>query len=86
MAEHSHPVILPVSLETKGYRIRAFKRITLTYGKPIPYGEYGALLEEEGRAALTKKVFLEICAMADESRAEREGKKKKKKKQERDAG
>lgn len=79
MAQRTHATILPVSIETKGYHIRGFKRITLTYGEPVSYEDYASTLEESGREGLTRRFFETICDMADESRLERENKKRKKK-------
>lgn len=78
MAERTHAPIIPVSIETKGYVIKPFKRNVLSFGAPVAYGEYAPLLEDGGRNALTKEIFLRICDMADESRIERENKKNRK--------
>ena len=41
MAFHSKCDVLPAYIYTKGYRVRPFKRIKITYGDVIPYDELG---------------------------------------------
>lgn len=41
IAYRSGADVLPVSIKTKGYRIMPFRKVQITFGKVIPYGELG---------------------------------------------
>lgn len=66
MAHRAKAAILPVAITTKDFKVRPFKKVLLTYGKPIPYEEYSDF-KEDGRnshAVVMRYVFGRICAMA----------------------
>ena len=62
----SKTTVLPISINTKGYKIRPFKRVNVTIGKPIPYEEFdftdGARKEYENAS---KVIFEKILALHD---------------------
>ena len=67
IASRSKAKVLPVHIKTKEYRIKAFRKITLTFGDPMPYEEYtkGGELEGDSRA-ITQYIFDRICELGRE--------------------
>ena len=81
MAERTHATILPVSIETKNFKIRPFRRVRLCYGKPIPYEEYVGLCEgREGHLAVSQMAFERVCSMIGDGKVEKPQKSEKNKK------
>jgi 1-acyl-sn-glycerol-3-phosphate acyltransferase len=67
IASKSKASVLPIHIKTKEYRIKAFRRVTLVIGDPIPYEEYtmGGELEGDSRA-ITQYIFDRIIALGKE--------------------
>ena len=59
--------ILPVHIKTKNYRVRLFRKVKVTIGKPIPYEELGF---EKGNMAeynaASRYIFERICELGKE--------------------
>ncbi|MBR5187928.1 MAG: 1-acyl-sn-glycerol-3-phosphate acyltransferase [Clostridia bacterium] len=59
--------ILPIHIKTKNYRVRLFRKVTVTIGKPIPYEELGF---EKGNMAeynaASRYIFERICELGKE--------------------
>lgn len=64
IALRTQATVLPVCIQTKKFKIRIFRRVHVTIGKPINYAELGAT--EIGRAEYDKAarvIFDSICSM-----------------------
>lgn len=69
IAYRSHAGIVPAHIETKNYRVRLFRKVTVYFGDPIPYDslgfETGSM--EEFRD-VSQRVFTEICELPEKKR------------------
>ncbi len=67
IASRSKASVLPIHIKCKDYRIKAFRRVTLIIGDPIPYEEYtkGGALEGDSKA-VTQYIFDRICELGNE--------------------
>ncbi len=67
IASRSKASVLPIHIKCKDYRIKAFRRVTLIIGDPIPYDEYtmGGELEGDSKA-VTQYIFDRICELGNE--------------------
>lgn len=56
--------VLPVCIQTKKFKIRIFRRVYVTLGKPISFEEFGASGGgREDYEHISRSVFNEICSM-----------------------
>lgn len=66
LAYRAHADILPVNIETKDYKVKPFRRVAVTYGKPIPFDELGystgEMSEYYSAAAM---IFGRICSAGE---------------------
>ena len=69
MGSRAKAALMPVAVKTKGYKVRPFKRVTLIYGKAIPFDEYKDMADGKDFSALTDMLFENICALHGESSA-----------------
>lgn len=71
IAYRGHAGIIPAHIETKNYRIRLFRKVTVTFGQPIPYDDLGFI---EGNMAefqaVSHRIFSEICELPEKTKAE----------------
>jgi 1-acyl-sn-glycerol-3-phosphate acyltransferase len=67
IASKSKASVLPIHIKTKDYRIKAFRRVKLIIGDPIPYEEYtkGGELAGDSKA-ITQYIFDRICELGRE--------------------
>lgn len=69
IAYRGHAGILPAHIETKDYKIRLFRKVTVFFGEPIPYESLGF---ENGNMAefqsVSRRIFSEICELPEKSR------------------
>ncbi len=67
IASKSQASVLPIHIKCKDYRIKAFRRVTLIIGDPIPYEEYtrGGEIAGDSRA-ITQYIFDRICELGNE--------------------
>ncbi len=64
MAYRAKANVLPIYIESKKYRVRLFRKVTVTIGKPIAYEELG--FEKGGMAeynAAANTIFTKICEL-----------------------
>ena len=67
IATKSKASVLPIHIKTKNYRIKAFRKVTLIIGDPIPYDEYTKNGELAGDSrAVTQYIFDRICELGKE--------------------
>jgi 1-acyl-sn-glycerol-3-phosphate acyltransferase len=67
IASKSKASVLPIHIKTKDYRIKAFRRVKLIIGDPIPYDEYTKGGEIAGDArAITQYIFDRIVELGKE--------------------
>ena len=63
--------VLPVSIYTKNYKVRLFKKVYITIGKPISYDEYGPVEKsQEEYQRISNTIFGRICGFVKESEEE----------------
>ena len=67
IASKAKASVLPIHIKTKNYKIKAFRKVKLIIGDPIPYEEYtkGGELEGDSRA-ITQYIFDRIIALGKE--------------------
>ncbi len=67
IASRAKVSVLPINIKTKDYRIKAFRKITITIGDPISYEEYtkGGELAGDSKA-ITQYIFDRICDLGKE--------------------
>ena len=67
IASRSKATVLPIHIKTKDYRMKAFRRVKIIIGDPIPYDEYtkGGELEGDSRA-ITQYIFDRIIELGKE--------------------
>jgi 1-acyl-sn-glycerol-3-phosphate acyltransferase len=67
IASKAKASVLPIHIKTKNYKIKAFRKVKLIIGDPIPYEEYtkGGELEGDSRA-ITQYIFDRICELGRE--------------------
>ena len=67
IASKAKATVLPIHIKTKNYRIKAFRKVTLIMGDPIPYEEYtkGGELEGDSKA-ITQYIFDRIIELGKE--------------------
>ncbi len=61
--------VLPIHIKTKNYRVRLFRKVTVTIGKPIAYEELGFSAEKSNMAeynAASRYIFERICELGNE--------------------
>lgn len=67
IASRAKVSVLPIHIKTKEYRIKAFRKVKLIIGDPIPYEEYTKSGELEGDSrAITQYIFDRIIALGKE--------------------
>ena len=76
LAKHTKATIVPISIYTKDYRIKLFRKVYVTVGKPMPFEELGFTGGREDYDRIAEKIFGEICRMCDESKEKANAKRK----------
>lgn len=62
--------VLPVSVYTKDFKVRIFKKVTVTVGKPVQFDEYGVTEKgQEQYQLISDDVFRRVCSQIDETAA-----------------
>jgi 1-acyl-sn-glycerol-3-phosphate acyltransferase len=76
LCDKTHVTVLPICLKTRKNRLRAFRRVDLYFGEPIPFERLAASevtvpVEGHGHQAeylrLSHAVFERICALYEEA-------------------
>ena len=65
MALKTRATLFPAAIRVKKDRQRIFRKVTLIYGRPIPYEEYAPLVEGKNYTAATSMLFDRICELYD---------------------
>lgn len=65
LARHSKATIVPIGIYTKDYRIKLFRKVYITVGKPKSYEELGFTGSREDYDRITQQVFADICALCE---------------------
>lgn len=76
LAKHTKATIVPISIYTKDYRIKLFRKVYVTVGKPMPFEELGFTGSREDYDKISGKIFAEICRMCEESKEKANAKRK----------
>lgn len=70
--------VLPISITTKKFKIRLFRKTYITIGKPIEFSEYGEMLgNKTDYERIAEHIFARICAQTDGALALAAGNKSK---------
>lgn len=78
LCDKTHVTVWPVCIKTKNNRLRAFRRVELIFGEPIPYESLALPEREQGEsrqqeyARISHIVFDRICALYEENEGEHE--------------
>lgn len=65
---HSKAQVLPVKITSRRMKVRPFRPVRVTVGKPIPYEEYTRGGESTDPAEITKYLFGVICSLDGEEK------------------
>ena len=76
LAKHAKATIVPVGIYTKDYRIKLFRKVFVTVGKPVAYEEMGFTGGREDYDRISDMIFSEICRLCDESKEKANAKRK----------
>ena len=63
LSKLSGAAIVPIGVYTKDYRVRLFKKVYVSIGKPITHAECGFTGERDDYDRVTKMVFDEVCKL-----------------------
>ena len=74
LVKHSKATIVPVGIYTKDYRIKVFKKVYVTIGKPKTYDELSFTGNREDYERITKEIFADICKLCDEMKEKADAK------------
>ena len=66
LVKHSRATIVPIGIYTKDYRIKVFKKVYVSVGKPKTYDELGFTGAREDYERITSEIFADICKLCDE--------------------
>ena len=68
IAMHADATILPVNIYRKGYSAKAFSRVVVSIGKPIPFSTFGYDPKASGEyARISEEIFDKICKLGEEA-------------------
>ena len=76
LAKHAKATLVPISIYTKNYRIKLFRKVYITIGKPYEYDENDYQGSREDYDRVIKIVFDDICRMCDEAKEKANAKRK----------
>ncbi|MFA6947768.1 MAG: hypothetical protein WCQ72_02195, partial [Eubacteriales bacterium] len=64
IAARSRAKILPICVQTKGWRIRPFKRTVVVIGKPIEYDELGFVTGDKSEYEIaSREIFSRVTSL-----------------------
>ena len=67
IAAHTGAQILPAHIHMKNYHWRFFRRVTITFGEPIPFERFGYDPDAPGEyARISALIYDEICRLGEE--------------------
>lgn len=59
--------VLPVLIETKGFKVKMFRKTVVRIGKPIEFEHYGELQgNKNDYVTISQSIFKSICAMSEQ--------------------
>ena len=65
---HSKATIIPIGIYTDGYRIKPFKKVYVTIGKPKTYEELGFTGAREDYDRIAAEILEDICVLCDKAK------------------
>ncbi len=68
LAKHSKASLVPIGIYTKNYRIKPFRKVYITVGKPKTYEELGFTGAREDYERVVNEIFADICALCDKAK------------------
>ena len=68
LVKHTKATVIPIGIYTKNYRVKLFRKIYVTVGKPIKYDGMGFAGGREDYDRVTKQIFDEIVRLCDEAK------------------
>ena len=76
LVKHTKATVVPIGIYTKDYRIKVFKKVYVSIGKPMAYDELGFTGAREDYDRITKEIFDEICKLCDKAKEDANAKRK----------
>lgn len=76
LSKHSKATLIPIGIYTKNYRIKLFRKVYVTMGKPRTYEELGFTGAREDYDRITGEIFADICKLCDEAKEKANAKRK----------
>lgn len=66
LAKHAKATVVPIGIYSKGYKIRPFKKVYVSIGKPIAFDEFVFNGTRDDYDRLSGEIFEKICDLCDE--------------------
>lgn len=76
LVKHSKATVIPIGIYTKNYRVKIFRKVYVTIGKPKTYEELGFTGSREDYERITQDIFNDVCALCDEMKEKANAKRK----------
>ena len=76
LAKHAKASLVPIGIYTKDYRIKLFRKVYVTVGKPRTFEELGFTGSREDYDRVAGEIFAEICKLCDEAKEKANAKRK----------
>ena len=68
IAMHANATVLPVNIYREGYSAKAFSRVVVSIGKPIPFSAFGYDPKASGEyARISEEIFDKICVLGEDA-------------------
>lgn len=67
LAKHTKATVVPIGVYTKNYKIKLFRKVYVSIGKPMPFDELGFTGDRDDNNIVTKNIFANICALCKEA-------------------
>ncbi len=74
LAKHTKATVVPIGVYTKDYKIKLFRKVYVSIGKPIAYENLGFTDSRDDNNVVAKNIFDNICALCEGAKEEANGK------------
>ena len=76
LVKHSKATVIPIGIYTEGYRVKVFKKVYVSIGKPKTFEELGFTGAREDYERITQNIFDDICKLCYEMKEKAHAKRK----------
>lgn len=76
LVRHSKATVIPIAVYTKDYRVKLFRKVYVTIGKPMTYDELGFTGERQDYERITRNIFNEISRLCENMKEKANAKRK----------